>query len=225
MALIISPRRTATPRPNTSRRISLALCFSILMPLPIIRPTCRIVLPSPDQFLAPRPARWNFVERYDSSSMIGMASIPHRACGGRSASSARARSSFSTAACLPGKLRAGRRKPARSSGTSAHSTPAWRALARSPWSAIVQMALKSIRTHKLSMRARRRALPDARKEPRAGLRSGHMPGAFNVPFTEIVENGRLVSPERIAQAFKKAGVDPDKPVITSCGSGVTAIRN
>ena len=60
------------------------------------------------------------------------------------------------------------------------------------------------------------------KEPRPGLRSGHMPGAFNVPFTEIVENGRLVSPERIAQVFKKAGVDPDKPVITSCGSGVTA---
>ena len=61
------------------------------------------------------------------------------------------------------------------------------------------------------------------KEPRPGLRSGHMPGAFNVPFTEIVENGRLVSPERIAQVFKKAGVDPDKPVITSCGSGVTAV--
>jgi thiosulfate/3-mercaptopyruvate sulfurtransferase len=59
-------------------------------------------------------------------------------------------------------------------------------------------------------------------EPRPGLRSGHMPGAFNVPYTEIVENGRLVSPERIAQAFKKAGVDSDKPVITSCGSGVTA---
>lgn len=59
-------------------------------------------------------------------------------------------------------------------------------------------------------------------EPRPGLRSGHMPGALNVPYTEIVENGRLVSPERIAQAFKKAGVDTEKPVITSCGSGVTA---
>jgi len=59
-------------------------------------------------------------------------------------------------------------------------------------------------------------------EPRPGLRSGHMPGAFNVPYTEIVENGRLVSRERIAAAFKKAGVDTDKPVITSCGSGVTA---
>jgi thiosulfate/3-mercaptopyruvate sulfurtransferase len=59
-------------------------------------------------------------------------------------------------------------------------------------------------------------------EPRPGLRFGHMPGAFNVPYGEIVENGRLVSPERIAQAFKRAGVDVDKPVITSCGSGVTA---
>ena len=66
------------------------------------------------------------------------------------------------------------------------------------------------------------ALPGREREPRAGLRSGHMPGALNVPYTEIVENGRLVSPERIAQAFKKAGVDPDQPVITSCGSGVTA---
>jgi thiosulfate/3-mercaptopyruvate sulfurtransferase len=60
-------------------------------------------------------------------------------------------------------------------------------------------------------------------EPRKGLRAGHMPGAFNVPFTEIVEDGRLASPERIAQAFKKAGVDLDKPMITSCGSGVTAV--
>jgi thiosulfate/3-mercaptopyruvate sulfurtransferase len=59
-------------------------------------------------------------------------------------------------------------------------------------------------------------------EPRKGLRAGHMPGAFNVPFTEIVEDGRLASPERIAQAFKRAGVDLNKPMITSCGSGVTA---
>jgi thiosulfate/3-mercaptopyruvate sulfurtransferase len=60
-------------------------------------------------------------------------------------------------------------------------------------------------------------------EPRAGLRSGHMPGSFNVPFTEIVENGRLVAPERIAAAFKKGGVDLDQPMITTCGSGVTAV--
>jgi thiosulfate/3-mercaptopyruvate sulfurtransferase len=60
-------------------------------------------------------------------------------------------------------------------------------------------------------------------EPRQGLRSGHMPGALNVPFADIVENGRLASPERIAQAFAKGGVDTDKPIITSCGSGVTAV--
>jgi thiosulfate/3-mercaptopyruvate sulfurtransferase len=59
-------------------------------------------------------------------------------------------------------------------------------------------------------------------EPRAGVRSGHMPGAFNVPSTAVVENGRLASPERIKQAFRAAGVDLEKPIITSCGSGVTA---
>ncbi|MDP2294262.1 MAG: 3-mercaptopyruvate sulfurtransferase [Pseudolabrys sp.] len=60
-------------------------------------------------------------------------------------------------------------------------------------------------------------------EPRPGLRPGHMPGAFNLPSSELVENGRLVAPERIAAAFKKAGVDTDKPVITTCGSGVSAV--
>jgi thiosulfate/3-mercaptopyruvate sulfurtransferase len=50
-----------------------------------------------------------------------------------------------------------------------------------------------------------------------------MPGARNVPFTGIVENGRLASPDTIAAAFKKGGVDTDKPIITSCGSGVTAV--
>ncbi len=60
-------------------------------------------------------------------------------------------------------------------------------------------------------------------EPRAGLRSGHMPGARNVPFADILDNGRLAAPDKIAQAFAKAGVDLDKPTITTCGSGVTAV--
>lgn len=59
-------------------------------------------------------------------------------------------------------------------------------------------------------------------EPRAGLRSGHMPGSFNVPFGLLLEDGRLASREKIAAAFKEAGVDLDKPIVTSCGSGVTA---
>jgi thiosulfate/3-mercaptopyruvate sulfurtransferase len=60
-------------------------------------------------------------------------------------------------------------------------------------------------------------------EPRPGLRSGHMPGSLNVPFTEIVENGRLVDAARIKKAFEKGKVDLDKPMITTCGSGVTAV--
>jgi thiosulfate/3-mercaptopyruvate sulfurtransferase len=49
-----------------------------------------------------------------------------------------------------------------------------------------------------------------------------MPGAFNVPYNGLIENGRLASRERIEAAFKDAGVDLDQPIITSCGSGVTA---
>jgi thiosulfate/3-mercaptopyruvate sulfurtransferase len=60
-------------------------------------------------------------------------------------------------------------------------------------------------------------------EPRPGLRPGHMPGAFNVPSSELIDNGRLATPDKIANAFKKAGVDTDKPIITTCGSGVSAV--
>ena len=60
-------------------------------------------------------------------------------------------------------------------------------------------------------------------EPRPGLRAGHMPGAFNVPSTALIENGRLAAPEKIKAAFENAGVDVDKPIIASCGSGVSAV--
>lgn len=59
-------------------------------------------------------------------------------------------------------------------------------------------------------------------EPRAGLRSGHMPGALNLPFTELMEDGRLKPADDLAAAFDAAGIDRSRPVITSCGSGVTA---
>jgi len=59
-------------------------------------------------------------------------------------------------------------------------------------------------------------------EPRPGLRSGHMPRSFNVPFERVLANGRLASRDQIIKAFTAAGVDLDKPIITSCGSGVTA---
>lgn len=59
-------------------------------------------------------------------------------------------------------------------------------------------------------------------EPRAGVRSGHIPGSLNLPFPAIMEKGALKSPEAIKAAFAEAGVDLDKPLITSCGSGVSA---
>ena len=86
----------------------------------------------------------------------------------------------------------------------------------------VQMALTDDDVQVVDARSARR-FAGKEPEPRAGLRSGHMPSAKNVPFTEIVENGRLASPEKIAKIFAAHGVDTDKPTITTCGSGVTAV--
>lgn len=59
-------------------------------------------------------------------------------------------------------------------------------------------------------------------EPRAGLDSGHMPGSFNVPFAGVVADGRLRDADGLRQAFGQAGVDLARPVVASCGSGVSA---
>jgi len=60
-------------------------------------------------------------------------------------------------------------------------------------------------------------------EPRAGLRSGHMPGAKNVPWAGIVTaDGVLADPAAVRRAFEGAGVDLGQPIITTCGSGVSA---
>lgn len=59
-------------------------------------------------------------------------------------------------------------------------------------------------------------------EPRAGVRSGHMPGSLNLPFDVITADGALKSPADIRAAMTEAGIDPEKPVICSCGSGVSA---
>lgn len=60
-------------------------------------------------------------------------------------------------------------------------------------------------------------------EPRPGLRAGHIPGARNVPFGQVLAaDGTLKSAEDLRAVFEGAGVDLSKPVITTCGSGVTA---
>jgi thiosulfate/3-mercaptopyruvate sulfurtransferase len=63
----------------------------------------------------------------------------------------------------------------------------------------------------------------AEPEPRAGLRSGHMPGARNLHYATLLNpDGTLKHPAAIEAALKQAGIDLSRPVITSCGSGVTA---
>lgn len=60
-------------------------------------------------------------------------------------------------------------------------------------------------------------------EPRPGVRAGHMPGAMNLPFSEVLNpDGTLKPPAEIEELAAQAGVDLSKPLITSCGSGVSA---
>ena len=61
------------------------------------------------------------------------------------------------------------------------------------------------------------------KEPRAGLRSGHIPGSKNVHYRMLLnEDGTMKEPAMLRAVFEAAGVDLEKPAITTCGSGVTA---
>jgi thiosulfate/3-mercaptopyruvate sulfurtransferase len=62
-------------------------------------------------------------------------------------------------------------------------------------------------------------------EPRPGLRSGHIPGSRNVPYAELFDpkTGAMKPLEELRKAFAAAGVDTAKPIVTSCGSGVSAL--
>ncbi len=59
-------------------------------------------------------------------------------------------------------------------------------------------------------------------EPRAGVRSGHMPGARSLPAVSLSRDGSLLPLPELKAAVEAAGIDLAKPVVTSCGSGVTA---
>jgi thiosulfate/3-mercaptopyruvate sulfurtransferase len=85
----------------------------------------------------------------------------------------------------------------------------------------VEQALTSGGAQVVDVRSSARFRGEA-PEPRPGVRSGRMPGSLNVPTTEIVADGKLASPEKIQAALAAGGVDPDKPIIASCGSGVSA---
>lgn len=61
-------------------------------------------------------------------------------------------------------------------------------------------------------------------EPRPGLPSGHIPSSINIPFPELLDPNTktLLSPEKLKEVFRQKGVDPQNPIISSCGTGVTA---
>lgn len=60
-------------------------------------------------------------------------------------------------------------------------------------------------------------------EPRPGLRGGHMPGAVNLPWDALLAaDGRMLAAAPLAARIAAAGIDLDRPIVTSCGSGVTA---
>jgi thiosulfate/3-mercaptopyruvate sulfurtransferase len=59
-------------------------------------------------------------------------------------------------------------------------------------------------------------------EPRPGMRGGHIPGSKSLPFGALLRDGALLPPAALREIFAAAGADGTRPVITSCGSGVTA---
>ena len=60
-------------------------------------------------------------------------------------------------------------------------------------------------------------------EPRAGLRSGHIPGSLNLPYDELYDkDGTILPADALRTKFEAAGLDLTRPVVTSCGSGITA---
>jgi thiosulfate/3-mercaptopyruvate sulfurtransferase len=83
-----------------------------------------------------------------------------------------------------------------------------------------------------NVRTRREQVVDARSpgrfvgaepEPRPGLRSGHIPGSLNLPYDQLYRtDGTLLSIDELRRRFETAGVDLGAPVVTTCGSGVTA---
>ncbi|WP_375459608.1 3-mercaptopyruvate sulfurtransferase [uncultured Enterovirga sp.] len=85
----------------------------------------------------------------------------------------------------------------------------------------VRRALEAGSAQVLDARSRSRFTGEE-LEPRAGMRSGHMPGAINLHYGSLLRDGRLADPAAIEDVLRRAGATRDRPVVTSCGSGVTA---
>jgi thiosulfate/3-mercaptopyruvate sulfurtransferase len=85
----------------------------------------------------------------------------------------------------------------------------------------VQQALTSHSAQIVDARSPERFRGEA-PEPRPGVRSGRIPGSYNVPSSAVVKGGLLLPRDQLRRAFVAGGIDLDKPIITSCGSGVSA---
>ncbi|WP_372004428.1 3-mercaptopyruvate sulfurtransferase [Tistrella mobilis] len=87
----------------------------------------------------------------------------------------------------------------------------------------VARAIADGRTQLVDMRPADRFRGEA-PEPRPGVRAGHVPGALNLPYTEFLDpmSGTVLDADRLEARILAAGIDPSKPVIAMCGSGVTA---
>lgn len=83
--------------------------------------------------------------------------------------------------------------------------------------------LGSQKEHVIDARALARFVGEV-AEPRAGLRSGHIPGSHSLPFDQLtsVATGQVLPLEHLRDLFEAAGVDFDRPIAATCGSGVTA---
>ncbi len=83
--------------------------------------------------------------------------------------------------------------------------------------------LETGREQVLDARPRGRFTGD-QPEPRPGLRGGHIPGSLTLPFVELLDPGSqtMVPPEQLKARFLDAGLDLSRPVVTTCGSGITA---
>ena len=87
----------------------------------------------------------------------------------------------------------------------------------------VRKNIKTAKAQLLDARGAARFTGEA-PEPREGMRSGHIPGSLNLPYGELSdpEDGTVIDAEALAALFDKAGINRVRPVITTCGSGITA---
>jgi thiosulfate/3-mercaptopyruvate sulfurtransferase len=88
--------------------------------------------------------------------------------------------------------------------------------------ASIRSNLTTRRAQVLDARSRGR-FDGTEPEPRAGLRPGHIPGSLNLPYEQLYQaDGTLLGPDALRRRFEAAGLDLGKPIVTSCGSGITA---